>query len=176
MRPPRPLIAVLATAVVLPLAGCGSSNKGLLTAHQAARLIAPLEAARRAADANHCTTARSAAQRGADRASNLGSNVDTGLQRNLVDGFNHLIDVVNSECGQDAQKSPTPTPTETPSPTPTPTPTETPSPTPTPTPTPSPTPSVVPSVTATATPTPDTGGAQGQSNSVRQVGQNLGNG
>jgi hypothetical protein len=176
VRAPRLPIALLAAAVVLAVAGCGSSGKGLLTAHQATRLSTSLENARRAADANHCNTARHAAQQGADRAASLSSSVDTNLQRNLQDGFNHLLDAINAECGQSAAQTPTPTPTATATETPTPTPTETPTPTPTPTPTETPSPTPTPSATATATPTPDTGGAQGQTNGVRHVGDNLGNG
>jgi hypothetical protein len=158
MRAPRSLIALAAAAAVLPLAGCGSSgDEGLLTAKQAHRLSAWLEASRRAADDGRCNVAREAAQNGADRASALSSNVDHALQRNLVQGFSHLVDTINSECGADEKATPTPTATETPTPTATATQTAAPTPTPTATETPSPTPT--PTATATETATPDTGGA-----------------
>ena len=174
MRPPRPLLALAAAAVVLPVAGCGNSDKGLLTSHQANRLDHSLEAARRAADANHCSTARSEARAGAERASRLGRNVTIKLQRNLQNGFNHLVDTINADCGKDERSTPTPTPSATPSPTPTATSTSTPSPSPTPTPTPTPSPTPSPTTTATPTDTPDTGGT-GSGDPVRQVGDNLGN-
>jgi cell division septation protein DedD len=157
---------------VLPLAGCGSSNEGLLTARQAARLSSVLEAARRAADDDQCSKARGYAQKGADRASRLGSSVDSKLQRNLVEGFNHLSDQINSECGKRAKPTATETATPTATETATPTPTETPSPTPTPTQTATPTPT--PTATATPTSTPDTGGSSPEPS--RGIGDNLGNG
>jgi hypothetical protein len=161
---------------VLPAAGCGSSDKGLLTARQANRLKTHLEDARRAVDAGKCNTARAAAGDGADRASKLSSNVDTKLQRNLQDGFNHLVDEINQECGQDQQATPTATATETP--TPTPTATQTAEPTPTPTATPTETPAPTPTATPTETATPDTGGTGGTGGTnsgdpVRGIGDNL---
>jgi hypothetical protein len=173
MRAPRPLLALLAAAVVLPAAGCGSSDEGLLTARQANRLENHLEDARRAVDAGRCNTARAAAQDGADRASKLSSNVDTQLQRNLQDGFNHLVDVVNSECGADEEATPTATATETA--TPTPTATETAEPTPTPTATATETAVPTPTATATETATPDTGGTD-SGEPVRGIGDNLDDG
>jgi hypothetical protein len=164
--------AVLVLAVALPLAGCGSSSDaGLLSSKQASKLRSPLESARRAIDDGKCNTARAQAQKGADRAANLSSRVDAKLQRNLQDGFNHLVDTINSECAKDS-KTPTPTVTDTPTVTETPTETATETATPTDTVTPEPT------ETTTATPTPDTGGTDGEGtstgdgtgDSVRQVG------
>src|SRR3954462_3539058 len=112
MSAARLRIAVLALAAVVPLAGCGSSSdNGLLSAKQAAKLRSPLEAARRAVDDGKCNVARQAAQKGVDRAVKLSSRVDAKLQRNLQDGFNHLVDTINSECAKDS--TPTATPAET---------------------------------------------------------------
>jgi hypothetical protein len=181
MRASRLPLAFVALAVALPLAGCGSSDdQGLLTARASNRLESALEDARRAVDDGKCNEARAAARRGADRASKLSSRIDEDLQRNLQDGFNHLVDQVNQECGRDEDPKRTPTPTSTPEETATPTPevTETPTATATATATPTATATAVP--TATATATPDTGGSdggdegdQGSSDAVRQVGDNL---
>src|SRR5512132_3215027 len=127
------LTVVLAAAV----SGCGNAQKHLLTPKQAAKLLASLRAADRAATNKQCSTARRAAEQGASRASALSDNVDRQLRANLVDGFNHLVDRINSDCAK-PEKTPTPTPEPTPTPTSTPSPTPTPTPSPTPTPTPSP--------------------------------------
>jgi outer membrane biosynthesis protein TonB len=177
MRAPRSSIAIVAAACALPLAGCGSSDEGLLSSRQAARLSSALESARRAVDDDppRCNEARDAAQRGVSRAANLPPSVDPDLQANLKDGFNRLVDTINSECGAaDEETTPTPTPTVTATPTETPEETPTPSPTPTPEETPTPEPSPTPTVTATTT--PDTGGSSGDeasSEGVRQVGDNV---
>jgi hypothetical protein len=146
------LIALPLLATALLAAGCGSSQKQLLTQREATRLERTLEQARRAAEAGQCQEAAQLADKGSRQAQNLPSRVDPDLQRNLVDGFEHLRTTIEDECAK-PQETPTPSPTatetpaETPSPTPSPTPTETPAETPTPAPT------VVPSIT------PDTGGA-----------------
>src|SRR3954447_21981718 len=95
-------------ALALPVAGCGQGDQGLLTARQAAKLRAQLEDARRAVDADRCQAARAAApsgraaaQSGSERAAALPARVDARLQRNLQNGFNHLVDAVNQECGRD---------------------------------------------------------------------------
>jgi hypothetical protein len=158
----RPLVTLLIAAAALPLAGCGSGDEGLLSSRQASRLSDALEDARRAVDDGRCGAAREAAQRGSDGAASLPERVDTELQRNLQDGFNHLVDRINAECAEE-EPEPEPTPDETetpePTPTPTPTPTETPEPTPTPTVTPDPTPTVE----------PDTGGTPGEEPSDEPV-------
>src|SRR3954447_8174581 len=132
MSAPRLPLAMLLGALALPVAGCGSADQGLLTPKQASKLRAELEDARRAVDDDpqRCKAARSAAQRGSEKAAQLPARVDEKLQRNLQQGFNHLVDQVNQECGADKvpKKTPTPTPTATPeeeTPTPTPTPEET---------------------------------------------------
>jgi hypothetical protein len=181
---------MLLAALALPVAGCGGGGEGLLTDRQASRLRAELEDARRAIDESpqRCGQARDAAQRGAERVAALPARVDRELQRNLREGFNHLADQVNAECGADREPRKTRTPEPTPTPTvtaePTPTPTVTAEPTPTPTETAEPTPT--PTETAVPTVTPDTGGtddgggtiAPGNSedsnaggNGVRQVGE-----
>ncbi len=162
---PRLTTFLAMAALALAVAGCGSSSdKGLLSSTQASRLESQLEKARRAIDANHCTTARNAAQAGAERASGLSSRVDDKLRRNLVDGFNHLNDRINAECDQ-PHKTPTPTATATVTATqtaePTSTPTTTPTPTETPTETASPTPTETVPPDVTPVPTVDNGGAQG---------------
>src|SRR6266542_5305339 len=96
MSAPRPLIVALAAAALV-VAGCGNAKEGLLTSKQANRLLASLEAARHAADDGRCNAARDAAQKGAEQASKLPSRVDSKLQNNLVDGFNHLAEQVNSD-------------------------------------------------------------------------------
>src|SRR5690349_5814000 len=160
MSAARSRIAVVVLAAALPLAGCGSSDKGLLTAREANRLASPLKRAQAAVVAGRCGVARQEAQLAADRTANLSSRVDAKLQRNLADGFNHLVDTINSECAKQEESTPTPTVTTTVTETPTPTVTETETPTPTktatPTPSPSPTVTVSPTTTVTATPTPDT--------------------
>src|SRR4051812_5156632 len=113
--PRRPTVLLLMAALALPVAGCGQSDKGLLSPKQASNLRADLEDARRAADDQRCQAARAAAQRGSERAAALPSRVDARLQRNLQNGFNHLVDRVNAECGADRvpKKTPTPEPTAT---------------------------------------------------------------
>jgi len=99
MSSPRSRIAIVAAAATVALAasGCGSSDKGLLTARQANRLESPLERARRAVEAGDCADARREAQTGSERAAALSSRVDSELQRNLQDGFNRLVDRINAE-------------------------------------------------------------------------------
>src|SRR4051794_7273315 len=113
MSAPRLRLAMLLAALALPVAGCGQGDQGLLTARQAAKLRTQLEDARRAVDAQRCQAARAAAQRGSERAAGLPSRVDARLQRNLQNGFNHLVDVVNQECGRDRVPKKTATPEET---------------------------------------------------------------
>ncbi len=163
MPAPRLIVALAASALALPIAGCGQSDKGLLTSRQADRLNAQLSDARAAVDAHRCTPARQAAQKGADRAAALPARVDAKLRNNLVKGFNHLNDEINTGCDKPAKKTPTPTPTATPTETATPPPTPTPTPTPSPSPTPTPTPqeTSTPDSSVPPTTTPDTGGAQG---------------
>lgn len=162
----RRLITALLAALALAAGGCGNAQKHLLSQTQANRLQATLDKARRAAEANHCNEARAYANRGVSQASALSSRVDRKLRANLVDGFNHLVDTINSDCG--AKSTPTPTPTETPTDTPSPSPTASPSPSPTPSPSPSPTPT--PTASPTATPTSDTGGTSGDGTSTNGTG------
>jgi outer membrane biosynthesis protein TonB len=155
---------------VLPLlgaaflaAGCGSSKQKLLTQREATRLEQTLEAARRAAEQGNCRQAAQLAAKGSTQAQNLPPHVDNALQRNLVQGFEHLRSRIDTECGA---ATPTPTPTPSPTPSPTPTVTPTPSPTPTETPTPTATPSETPLPVDTPTPTPASGGANGDGTST----------
>src|SRR3954468_17438372 len=111
--PPSRIAVLVVAAVAPPLAGCGSSDQGLLSSKQAAKLRSPLEAARRAVDDHRCNAARQYAQRGAARAGNLSSRVDADLQRNLQQGFNHLVDEINSRCDKEASPTATESPSET---------------------------------------------------------------
>lgn len=156
MPAPRLLIALCSAALALPVAGCGESDKGLLTGAKADRLSESLSDARAALDDQRCRAAREAAQQGASRASALGSKVDAELRDNLVEGFNHLVDEVNAGCDR-PEPTPTPTPTVEETPTVVETPTEEPTEVPTEEPTPVPTVTAEPTVELT-TPPEDTGG------------------
>jgi hypothetical protein len=162
---PRPaILAALAAALALPVAGCGSSSKGLLSNKQANQLTTYVQNAQNAADKQRCDAVAFQAQRGLERVQQL-SKIDKDLKQNLEDGFAHLQQTAQTDCDKAA---PTETPTETATvedtPTPTPTETETAPPTPTPTPTPTATETVTAAPTSptapTETPTTDTGGAE----------------
>jgi hypothetical protein len=155
MSSPRSLV-FLALLVALLASGCGSSNskKKLLTAKESSRLEKIVREVDSLASDNKCQAAQAAALRGQQAALDLPQHVGQSLQQNLVDGFNHLAEQVQSDC-QKPEKTPTSTPTETPTEAPTETPTSTPTETPTETPT------ATPTATATATATPDSGGANG---------------
>jgi hypothetical protein len=169
-RLPR-LIALPLLAAALLAAGCGSSKEKLLTQREATRLERTLEQARRAAEDGRCQDAAELATKGSRQAQSLPSRVDPDLQRNLVEGFEHLREQIEQDCAKpEPTVTPTATPTATPTETPTATPTATPSPTPTPTATVTPEPSVVPTIT------PDTGGTggTGDGNAAVDPGQDAG--
>src|SRR3954453_14731637 len=154
MSSPRSFV-FLVLLVALLASGCGSSNskRKLLTAKEAARVEKGVRDVDTLASDTKCTAARAAALKGQQQALDLPRHVGQSLQQNLVDGFNHLADQVQSDC-QRPEKTPTPKPSQTPTATATAKPTSTPTEEPTPTPTPTPT------ATPTATATPDNGGTE----------------
>jgi hypothetical protein len=161
---PRSVIlkVLAAAALALPVAGCGSSDKGLLNKKQSKALSQIVDNAQNATDKTRCSNISTQANEGVARVQRMQS-LDPDLRQNLVEGFQHLDETAQTDCAKT-----TPTPTETPTATatvapPTPTPTETATtPTPTPSPTPTATTTEVPTVTVVPTETPTTGlgGAQ----------------
>lgn len=138
--------AALVVACALVLGGCGGSGSGLIPKDRGEELLATLQQAQEAVDANNCGEAKRLADQGRLQARNLPKSVDPDLRRQISSGFKHLRERLEKECG-------VPTATPTPSSTPSATPTSTPSPTPTATPLPTPVPTVAqPTPTPTAPP------------------------
>jgi outer membrane biosynthesis protein TonB len=138
-------------ALALVVSACGSSDKGLLKGNQAVSLNEFVDNAEQAVSNGRCGNAAREAQAGADRVQQM-ENLDPKLQRNLIDGFNHLADEAATGCESDKpEKTPTPTPTEEPTETPTEEPTE--APTEAPTEVPTEVPTDVPTEVPTEVPT-----------------------
>jgi hypothetical protein len=92
------LIAIAALAAVV--AGCGSDEiAGTLTAEQAARLNADLDAVQQATGANDCTTAQSAVREYRADVFELPSEAGTELKAALQDGGQQLSNLVADQCG-----------------------------------------------------------------------------
>jgi outer membrane murein-binding lipoprotein Lpp len=108
----RALTVLVALSALALLAGCGSSSdKKTIPTADGARLIRALRTARDlAGDPAKCPQLQTAAQTVQARVAVLPASVDKNTRDSLVNGVNHLIDDVRSEC----QNVPTtPTTTET---------------------------------------------------------------
>jgi outer membrane murein-binding lipoprotein Lpp len=168
-----PRVSLLAVALALLVAGCGSSNPKLLAQTDADKLNASVDQIQQACDSGDAGAVRNRTQQARDLIDGLPRKVDKRLKQNLSDWLGQIDKRAGRDCGASsptatpsATETPTATATSTPSPTSTPTPTETATPTPTATAT------ATPSATATATPNPgggtqapggngDSGGSQG---------------
>ena len=107
------VLTALALVVSLAVAGCGGDKK-TIPSDQGASLIRALRQVRDlSTDQQNCPQLPAAVQRVHSRVASLPASVDKNTRDSLVNGVNHLIDDVNSEC-QNAQTTPTTTtPTQT---------------------------------------------------------------
>jgi hypothetical protein len=149
----RALTALVALAALALLAGCGSSSdKKTIPNADGARLIRALRTVRDlSGDPAKCPQLQTAAQTVQARVAVLPPSVDKNTRDTLVNGVNHLIDDVRSEC-QNVPTTPTTTTTTPTTPTQT-VPTET-----QPTQTQPPTPTTTTPTTPTTQTTPGNGG------------------
>jgi outer membrane murein-binding lipoprotein Lpp len=147
----RRLTTLIALALALLVAGCGSSNPKLIAQTDADKLNATVDSIQQACDSGDAGDVRRRTQQARDQIDALPRKVDKKLKQNMSDWLDQIDKRAGRDCGS---SSPTSTPTETS----TPTPTETSTPTPTETATPTPTATETPTPTETATPTPNSGG------------------
>jgi cell division protein FtsN len=107
------VLTALALVASLAVAGCGGDKK-TIPSDDGASLIRALRQVRDlSGDPQNCPQLAAAVQRVQSRVASLPSSVDKDTRDSLVNGVNHLIDNVNTEC-QNAQTTPTETtPTQT---------------------------------------------------------------
>lgn len=151
---------LLLFALAAGLAGCGSSDSGLLKDNEAELLTTVVDDVERALGEEDCARARREALDGANLVSELRRTVNRKLKRNLREWFEHVADRVEQDCEpEEPEETPTPDPTSTP------TATATPTATPTATATPSPTATASPTITPVPEGGDGNGGAEGPGDS-----------
>ena len=111
----QPVVLALTAALLLPVAGCGGSDKkgDPIARADAAQIVARLQEAKRRASPLRCNDLRrDTIPALTSQVNSLPSTVDADVRQTLSDGINHLNDLVNQECTQ--QRTPTQTtPTQT---------------------------------------------------------------
>ncbi|MFL5910022.1 MAG: hypothetical protein ACJ768_05570 [Gaiellaceae bacterium] len=112
----QPVVLALAAALLLPVAGCGSSDKkgDPIAKADADQIVARLQEAKRRASPLRCNDLRRdtipALQ---DQVASLPTTVDADVRQTLSDGVNHLNDLVNQDCNQQQTTTQDTTPTQT---------------------------------------------------------------
>lgn len=91
-------LCVIATAVVLSLAGCGEDRSNLLPPDTAERIDSNLDQVRSLVREGNCFEALAAAEEVRSEVEALGSGVDDTLRRNLIDGVTELQIMVQDNC------------------------------------------------------------------------------
>ncbi len=151
---PRFLLGPALVAALL-LSACGSSNPELIPQDRADALIQSVDQIDQRTSDEDCDGAEEALREARNQVSELPSEVDAKLKRNLNAWLRQIADEIPKDCKPEETPTPTASATETATPdaSETPTPTETPTATETPAPTETPPPEETPTVEP-----PDTGG------------------
>jgi hypothetical protein len=114
------LCAIAATAILV-LSGCGENRSNLLPPDTAEQLDAKLDEVRSMVREGNCFEALATAEEVRTEVEALGSDVDSTLQRTLVDGVTQLQVTVQDNCVEaDTDPAATPEPAPEPAPTDTP--------------------------------------------------------
>jgi hypothetical protein len=99
----QPVVLALVAALLVPLAGCGGSDKkgDPIPRAQAALIVARLQEAKRRNDPLRChDLQRDTIPALRDRVAALPASTDSDVKQTLSDGIDHLNDLVSQECTQ----------------------------------------------------------------------------